>query len=167
MTVEVEKETNAKSKFSELETEVPEDLSILPLGRDEQDSEMFVIFPDDSDTVQKLLKQAGIEFTEPANNDNSSTLVLHSEELLIPTLYAAYQFTKTNWSQIEFALQKISEYYSRQYNQEVEMSVEQETADGKTTRLTYRGPPEQLDELSEELSEIVGVEREVEDERER
>lgn len=166
MNIEAEEGTDAKSKFEEVNADVPLGLSILPVGLDEHDSETFIVLPDDSDTVQKLLEQAGVEVSELDVEDDSSILVLRSEELILPTLYVAYIFTRDNWDQIKYVFEKLSEYYSQRYNQEVKMSVEQETADGETTRLTYQGPPERLEELSEKLANIVGVEIEFEDERE-
>ncbi|MUV49109.1 hypothetical protein [Haloarcula sp. CBA1122] len=160
MTIEVEDETGSKSNFKEIFDETPESISILPTGIEEEDGEQYIIYPEDSDTVRKLIRQSDLEISDIYSTEEGTILVLRSEELIIPTLWMAYTFTRDNWDQIKYAIDKISNHYSEQYNQEVKMSVEQERSDGTTTRLTYTGPPEGLDELSEGVAEIIDTEEE-------
>ena len=167
MPMEVQEQSNAKERFQAVKADVPESISVVPIGLEEYDSEEFVVLPDDSDTIEKLLREAGVDFENLSIDEDTSTLVLHSEELILPTLYLAYRFTKNNWGQIEYALDKISEYYTRRFDQEIKLSVEQETADGDTVRLTYRGPPHKVNEVRDEISNIVDIEMEVDDEQER
>lgn len=167
MPVEVEEHSNAKERFDAVKADVPESISVVPIGSEEHDSEEFVVLPDDSDTIEKLFREAEIQLEELSTDEDTSTLVLHSEELILPTLYLAYRFTKNHWDQIEYALDKIAEHYTQQFDQEIRLSVEQETADGDTTRLTYRGPPQKVNEILDQISDIVDMDVEVDDERER
>lgn len=164
MSIEIEEGSAAKEQFKSVNADVPNGISVVPSGIDEYNSRKFIVYPDGTDTVRKLLERNGVDYVSIETEDDTSTLVLRSEELIIPTLYIAYEFVKNNWDQIEFALETLSEYYMTRYDQEVKLTVEQEKENGDTVRLTYQGPSEDMDSLSDEIASIVG--REVEDERE-
>lgn len=164
MSIEIEEGSDVKEKFRSVGVNAPESgVSVVPSGVTELDSREVVVFPDDSETIRKLVEQSGIEYNS-VEDDDTSTLVLHSEEIIIPSLYFAYCVVRDNWDQITYALEKISDFYSRRVDQDVEMVIEQETSDGETIRLTYKGPAEGIESLSEEMASIVDAE--VENERE-
>jgi len=163
MNIEIEEESSAKEQFQSVNAEVPDGISVVPSGIDEHDSRRFIVFPDGTDTVRKLLEQNGVDYVSIETEEDTSTLVLRSEEIIIPTIYIAYTVVRDNWDQIKFVLQKLSGFYSRRYDQDVEFTVEQETENGETVRLTYKGPADELEKLSDEIASVVGVE--VEDER--
>jgi len=164
MSIEITEGSEAKDQFRSVNAEVPEGISVVPSGIDEYDSRRFIVYPDGTDTVRKLLEQNGVDYVSLDNEEDTSTLVLRSEEIIIPTIYVAYTLVRDNWDQIKFVLQKLSEFYSKRYDQDIEFTVEQETENGKTVRLTYKGPAEEIETLSDEIGSVVGVE--VEDERE-
>ncbi|WP_147437799.1 MULTISPECIES: hypothetical protein [unclassified Halorubrum] len=156
MSVKIEHSTDAKSQFENIGIDAPDGVSIVPVGRETVDSESVIVLPDDSDTVRKLIEQTGVEFVDYTKSEDSSTLVLHSEELILPAIIFTYTTVRDNWDQIKYVLEKISSHYSTQYESEVEFTVEQERADGTTTRLTYQGPADALDEeLSDEIEKII------------
>jgi hypothetical protein len=163
MSIEIEEESGAKEQFRSIDAEVPDGVSVVPSGIEEQDSSQFIVFPDGTDTVRKLLEQNGVDYVSLDTEEETSTLVLRSEEIIIPTLFFAYTVVRDNWDQIKFVLQKLSVFYSKRYDEDVEFIVEQETESGETVRLTYKGPAEELEKISDELASVVGVE--VEDER--
>lgn len=163
MAIEIEENSESKEQFRSVNAEVPDGVSVVPSGIEEQDSRQFVVYPDGTDTVRKLLEQNGVDYVSLDTEDDTSTLVLRSEEIIIPTIYIAYTFVRDNWDQIKWALEKLSGYYSKRYDQDVEFTVEQETESGETVRLTYKGPAEEIETLSDQIASIVGIE--VEDER--
>jgi len=163
MTIETEENSGAKEQFRSVYAEVPDGVSVVPSGIEEQDSRQFVVYPDGADTVRKLLEQNGVDIVSLDTEEDTSTLVLRSEEIIIPTIYIAYTVVRDNWDQIKWALEKLSGYYSKRYDQDVEFTVEQETESGETVRLTYKGPADEIETLSDQIASIVGIE--VEDER--
>jgi len=163
MSIEIEEGSGVKDQFRSVNAQVPDGISVVPSGIDEYDSRRFIIYPDGTDTVRKLLEQNDVDYVSLDTEEDTSTLVLHSEEIIIPTIYIAYTVVRDNWDQIKWALEKLSGYYSKRYDQDVEFTVEQETESGETVRLTYKGPADELETLSEQIASIVGVE--VEDER--
>jgi len=163
MSIEIEEGSGAKEQFRSIDAEVPDGVSVVPSGIEEQDSRRFIVYPDGTDTVRKLLEQNGVDYVSLDTEEDTSTLVLRSEEIIIPTLFFAYTVVRDNWDQIKFVLQKLSEFYSKRYDQDVEFTVEQETESGETVRLTYKGPAEELEKVTDEIASVVGVE--VEDER--
>jgi len=158
MSIEITEGSEAKDQFRSVNAEVPEGISVVPSGIDEYDSRRFIVYPDGTDTVRKLLEQNGVDYVSLDTEEDTSTLVLRSEEIVIPTLYIAYTVVRDNWGQIKFVLQELSEFYSRRYDQDVEFTVEQETESGETVRLTYKGSAEELVKLSDEIASVVGVE---------
>jgi len=158
MTVEISEDSEAKERFVSLHADVPDGVSVIPAGQEEIDGKRYIVYPDGTDTVRKLLKQNGVDYTPSNLEDDTSTLVLRSEEIILPTLYLAYRSVKENWDQIEFALNKIAEFYRDQYTQNIEMTIEQEMEDGSTTRVEYRGPPDGIQELPAEIAALVEVE---------
>lgn len=159
MPIEISENSGAKERFESLDAQAPDGVTVLPNGWEEIDGRSYVVYPDGTDTVRKLLEQNGVAYTPTGREDDTSTLVLRSEELIIPSLYLAYRYVRENWDQIQFALDKLTEFYRDRYNQEVQMAVEQETEDGNTTRLEYRGPPEGIETLSAEIATIVGIDQ--------
>lgn len=165
MSIEIEEGSGAKEQFQSVNAEVPDGISVVPSGLDEYDSRQFIVYPDGTDTVRKLLEQNGVDYVALDTEDDTSTLVLRSDAIVIPTLFVAYTIVRDNWDQIKFVLQKLSDFYSKRYDQDIEFTVEQETESGETVRLTYKGPADELETLSDEIASVVGVE--VEDERDR
>lgn len=163
MGIEIEEDSGAKEQFRSVDAEVPEGISVVPSGIDEYDSRRFVVYPDGTATVRKLLEQNGVDYAPLETEEDTSTLVLRSEEIIIPTLYIAYIVVRDDWDQIKFVLEKLSEYYSKRYDQDVEFTIEQETEDGETVRFKYKGSADELEEISDEIASVVGVE--VENER--
>lgn len=163
MSIETEEESRVKEQFRSVYAEVPDGVSVVPSGIEEQDSRQFVVYPDGADTVRKLLEQNGVDYVSLDTEEDTSTLVLRSEEIIIPTIYIAYTVVRDNWDQIKWALEKLSGFYSKRYDQDVEFTVEQETESGETVRITYKGPAEELEKLSDEITSVVDVE--VDDER--
>jgi len=163
MSIEIEEGSGVKDQFRSVNAGVPDGISVLPSGIDEYDSRRFIIYPDGTDTVRKLLEQNNVDYVSLDTEEDTSTLVLHSEEIIIPTIYIAYTVVRDNWDQIKWALEKLSGYYSKRYDQDVEFTVEQETESGETVRLTYKGPADELETLSDQIASVLGVE--VEDER--
>lgn len=157
MSIEVSENSGAKERFRLVGTEPPDGITMMPSGMEEFQDEKYIIYPDHTQTVRKLLEQHGVDYTSIPAEDEASTLVLRSEELVIPTLYIAYRFVKDHWDQIEYALEKIGEFYRDHYEQEVQMAVEVETENGNTTRIEYRGPPDEVDSVLPEIDDIVGV----------
>lgn len=155
MSIELTEDSGAKARFEEIGSVPPEGLTILPAGLQEYDGEQYIVYPDGTDTIRKLLEQSGVNYISSDVEEDASTLVLRSEEIVLPTLYLAYQFVQANWDQIEFAFDKLAEFYQNRYNQDIEMTVEQETADGSTTRVEYRGPPDGIESLPDELASLV------------
>lgn len=160
MSIEITNDSGAKARFEEIGAEPPDGLTIMPAGLQEFDSEQFIVYPDGTDTVRKLLEQSDVSYTPSDVEEDAPTLVLRSEEIVLPTLYIACKFVQANWDQIEFALDKLAEFYQDRYNQDIEMTVEQETENGNTTRIEYRGPPDGIDSLSDEIAALVGMEDE-------
>lgn len=163
MSIEIEEGSGAKDQFRSVNAEVPDGISVVPTGLDEYDSRRFIVFPDGTDTVRKLLVQNGVEYISLDTEEDTSTLVLRSEEIIIPTIYIAYTVVRDNWDQIKFVFQKLSGFYSKRYDQDVEFTVEQETESGEVIRFTYKGPADEIETLSDEIASVMEVE--VEDER--
>lgn len=163
MSIEIEEGSGAKEQFRSVNTEVPDGVSVVPSGIDEFDSRRFIVYPDGTDTVRKLLEQNGVDYVSLDIGEDTSKLVLRSEEIIIPTIYVAYIVVRDNWDQIKWALDKLSGFYSKRYDQDVEFTVEQETESGETIRFTYKGPADEIETLSDEIASVIGVE--VEDER--
>lgn len=104
MVIEIEENSESKEQFRSVNAEVPDGVSVVPSGIEEQDSRQFVVYPDGTDTVRKLLEQNGVDYVSLDTEDDTSTLVLRSEEIIIPTIYIAYTFVRDNWDQIKWAL---------------------------------------------------------------
>jgi hypothetical protein len=163
MAIEIEEGSEAKEQFWSVNAEVPNGVSVVPSGFDEFDSRRFIVYPDGTDTVRKLLEQNGVDYVSLDAGEDTSTLVLRSEEIIIPTIYIAYTVVRDNWDQIKYVLQKLSGFYSKRYDQDVEFTIEQETESGETIRFTYKGPADEIETLSDEIASMIDVE--VEDER--
>lgn len=163
MSIEIEEDSGAKESFRSVDAEPPDGISVVPSGIDEHDSQQFVVYPDGTETVRKLLEQNGIDYVSLDFEEDTSTLVLRSEEIIIPTIYIAYTVVRDNWDQIKWLVQKLSGFYSKRYDQDVEFTVEQETESGETVRITYNGPAEEIETVLDKIASTVGVE--VEDEQ--
>lgn len=166
MSVNIEENSGGKERFELIDANPPEGVTVLPTGVTEEDSKEYLLYPNNTETIRKLLEQNGVEYTEISANEEKSTLVLRSEELTLATLYFSYKFVRDNWDQIRFGIEKISGFYSKKTDGEVELSVEQEIEDGSTTKLTYNGPAKEMEKLSDEIATVVGIQREKDSENE-
>lgn len=163
MSIEIEEGSGVKEQFRSVNVEAPNGISVVPSGIDEYDSRRFIVYPDGTDTVRKLLEQKGVDYVSLETREDTSTLVLHSEEIIIPTIYIAYTVVRDNWDQIKWALEKLSGFYSKRYDQDVEFTIEQETKSGETIRFTYKGSADEIETLSDEIASVLEIE--VEDEQ--
>jgi hypothetical protein len=154
MSVEVEDNSGAKEQFRSIDATAPEGITVIPYGTRELSGDEYLVYPDGTTTIQKLIEQSGMEYTK-FEDRKSSTVVERSEELTIATLYIGYRFLRDNWSQIKFLIQKLSGYYYENSDKEIEMEIEQEDANGDTKKITYRGPANELDSVTEELEAIM------------
>ena len=153
MAIEIEDKSGAKERFSSVDATAPDGITVIPYGTREFDDGEYLIYPDGTVTIQKLIEQSNLEYASLGNR-KTSIVVERSEELVVASLYIGYKFLRDNWSQIKFLIQKISDYYDENADREIEMEIEQEDANGDTKKITYRGPADELDSVTEELETV-------------
>lgn len=154
MSVEVENDSEAKEQFRSIDATTPDGITVIPYGTRELSGDEYLVYPNGTATIQKLVERSGMEYTA-FEDRKSSTIVERSEELTIATLYIGYRFLRDNWDQINFLIQKISGYYYENSDKEIEMKIEQEDSNGDTKKITYQGPADELGSVTDELESIM------------
>lgn len=146
--------TNVKRRADELGLQSPEEFSIVPHGMADAESIDDLLHQDEAITIRKVIKEEGIEETPIDEYVSLNIYHTRSAEIAGPIIYFSAEFIANNWGNITAIILAIRSYFVARNAKNISMEFYCETDNEQSTVVKYEGPPENLGDVTDAISEI-------------